>query len=49
MKREASLQGGVLPIICQHMHVWKLCISNMSYGATVGASAANRNLIEFKK
>ena len=23
--------------------------TNMSYGATVGASAANRNLIEFKK
>ena len=23
--------------------------SNMSYGATVGASAANSNLIEFKK
>ena len=24
-------------------------LSNMSYGATVGASAANSNLIEFKK
>ena len=25
------------------------CVNNMSYGATVGASAANSNLIEFKK
>ena len=30
-------------------HVIQILDNNMSYGATVGASAANSNLIEFKK